>query len=122
MLFALALLPLALASSSPVQPPDSLTYESAAPRQLVAEAAELNRRVPDALGGYTARLESEISIGGRRTEGMEMAVSLEQIASTLTWDRTGEYQQVVTGYRSQSIGTSRPISRRVRSDLDETSS
>ncbi len=35
-----------------------------------------------------------------------MAVSIEQVASTLTWDRRGDYQQTVTGYRSQSIGSS----------------
>lgn len=80
-------------------------YASPALRQLVAEAAEVNRRVPPMLGGYRAKLESEISIGNRRSEGMEMSVQLEQIASTLTWDRTGAYEQVVTGYRSQSIGT-----------------
>lgn len=84
--------------------PDTATYSSLALQQLVDRAADLNRRVPEALGGYTAMLESEVSIGNRRSEGMEMAVSLEQMASTLTWDRTGDYQQVVHGYRSQSIG------------------
>ena len=85
---------------------DSTTYATPALRTLIAEAAELNRRVPAGLGGYRAQLESEISIGHRRAERMEMAVSIEQVASTLTWDRTGEYEQVVTGYRSQSIGSS----------------
>ncbi len=84
--------------------PDSQTYATPALRALVAEAAELNRRVPSALGGYRAGLESEISIGNRRAEGMEMAVQIEQVASVLTWDRTGEYEQLVLGYRSQSIG------------------
>ncbi len=84
---------------------DTGRYASPALERLVNEAAEVNRRVPPMLGGYRAKLESEISIGNRRSEGMEMSVQLEQIASTLTWDRTGEYQQVVTGYRSQSIGT-----------------
>lgn len=83
---------------------DSTTYTTEALRALIAEAADLNRRVPPQLGGYKARLESEISIGNRRSEGMEMAVSLEQVASTLTWDRTGEYEQMIDGYRSQSIG------------------
>ncbi|MBL8998658.1 MAG: hypothetical protein JNL44_15200 [Gemmatimonadetes bacterium] len=87
-----------------VQAADSLTYASPALRALVAEAAELNRRVPPGLGGYEARLESEISIGNRRSEGKEMSVSLEQVASRLTWDRTGRYAQTVVGYRSQSIG------------------
>jgi hypothetical protein len=103
--FHLLLLPLALAGE-PSAAQDTATYATPALQALIAEAVDLNRRVPDALGGYRARLESEISIGNRRAEGMEMAVSLEQVASTLRWDRRGEYQQVVTGYRSQSIGSS----------------
>lgn len=101
-LFALLV---ALADTTPVLS-DTLCYESAALRQLVAEAAEVNRRVPPELGGYTAELESEVSIGNRRSERMEMSVQLEQIASRLSWDRTGRYQQTVIGYRSQAIGTS----------------
>lgn len=86
--------------------PDTAVYETAALRALVGQAAAMNRRVPEGLGGYRARLESEISIGSRRSEGMEMAVSIEQIASTLSWDRTGAYEQVIDGYRTQSIGAS----------------
>lgn len=103
MLLAL-LLSVAPLVQEPVVPVDTATYATPALRELVAEAAELNRRVPDSLGGYRARLESEISIGNRRSEGMEMAVSIEQVASTLTWDRTGAYEQVIDGYRSQAIG------------------
>ena len=87
-----------------VQRRDTLTYATPALEALVREAVALNRRVPAALGGYRAHLESEISIGNRRGEGMEMAVTLEQVASTLTWDRTGAYEQHVNGYRTQSIG------------------
>ena len=106
-MITLPLLLLALAGAvDTVRASDSTTYATPALRTLIAEAAELNRRVPAGLGGYRAQLESEISIGNRRAERMEMAVSIEQVASTLTWDRTGEYEQVVTGYRSQSIGSS----------------
>ena len=76
---------------------------AAAVRALVDSAAERNRLVPPGLGGYRARLESEISIGNRRAEGMEMAISIEQVATTLTWDRTGAYTQEVVGYRTQAI-------------------
>jgi hypothetical protein len=85
---------------------DTSTYSSQALALLVTEAVALNRRVPAELGSYRAVLESEISMGNRRSERMEMAVSIEQVASELTWDRAGNYQQVVKGYRSQSIGTS----------------
>lgn len=100
------LVALSLGADTVPQGGDSTTYTSPALRALITEAAEINRRVPAALGGYRARLESEISIGNRRSEGQEMSVSIEQVASTLTWDRTGEYEQVVTGYRSQAIGAS----------------
>ncbi len=105
MLSFVALL-IVVADTTPRPPADTATYESVELRALVAEAAEVNRRVPPALGGYRATLESEVSIGNRRSERMEMSVQLEQIASTLTWDRTGRYEQSVIGYRSQSIGTS----------------
>jgi len=96
---------LALAGTADTLPRgDTITYATPELRALIVEAAEQNRRVPEALGGYRARLESEISIGNRRAEGKEMSVSLEQVASRLTWDRTGRYAQTVTGYRSQSIG------------------
>lgn len=103
MILPVLLLSLAVPGDT-AQKADSMTYASPALRALVQEAVELNRRVPDALGGYRARLESEISIGNRRSEGMEMAVQLEQVASTLTWDRTGAYEQRVNGYRTQAIG------------------
>ena len=72
---------------------------------ILDSAALRNRLVPAELGGYRAHLESEISLGNRRAEGMEMSLSIEQVASTLTWDRTGRYMQQVTGYRSQAIAT-----------------
>ena len=103
MFFALLL---AFSADTAAQPAvsDTARYATRALREVVERASETNRRVPAELGGYRARLESEISFGNRRSERMEMAVSIEQVASTLTWDRTGSYEQVVTGYRSQSIG------------------
>lgn len=95
-----------LADTTPRLAADTACYENAALRALVAEAAAENRRVPPQLGGYRAQLESEVSIGNRRSERMEMSVQLEQIASRLTWDRSGAYEQTVIGYRSQAIGTS----------------
>lgn len=104
MLLLPALLLSLVVGSDTVQRRDTTTYGTPALEALVREAAELNRNVPPALGGYRSRIESEISIGNRRGEGMEMAVTLEQVASTLTWDRTGAYEQHVNGYRTQSIG------------------
>ncbi len=84
--------------------PDTATYSSPALRALVNEAVLVNNRVPAALGGYRARLESEIAIGQRDGAGHESEESIEQVASDLRWSRTGDFEQHVTGYRSQSRG------------------
>jgi hypothetical protein len=86
------------------QPRDTATYSSAAVRALTTAAARMNHLVPSALGAYRARLETEISIGSRNGAGVEGAVSVEQMASTLDWDRTGALEQHVIGYRNQSVG------------------
>lgn len=81
-----------------------MTYESPALRAIITEAVRFNRRVPAGLGTYRAQMESEISIGSQRPDQGEQSVSVEQIASELTWSRTGAFEQRIIGYRSQSIG------------------
>ncbi|HVT39746.1 MAG TPA: hypothetical protein VHE78_11915 [Gemmatimonadaceae bacterium] len=83
---------------------DTATYSSPAVRRLVAEAARLNGIVPPSLGRYHAMLETEITLGSRNSAGMEVAESVEQMASDLTWARTGDFEQHLVGYRSQSRG------------------
>jgi hypothetical protein len=83
---------------------DTSTYASARVHRIVDSAAASNERVPPSLGRYAAVLESEISAGLRRSDGAEATLGLEQVASTLTWDRRGATEQRVTGYRSQSAG------------------
>lgn len=83
---------------------DTSTYSTPAVRALVTEASRLNNRVPPTLGKYHATLESEISYGAREASGSEVSVSIEQVASALAWARTGDFEQHVTGYRSQSVG------------------
>src|SRR5262245_29929275 len=80
------------------------TYQTEALRVLVGQVAERNRRVPSGLNSYRARLESEISLVVRRSNGTEGVVSIEQVQNATQWLRTGEYEQHVTGYRSQAIG------------------
>jgi hypothetical protein len=92
-----------IATPPAAAPRDSATYSNDAVRALVTEAARLNGLVPPSLGRYHATLESEISFGSRLGDS-EMAVSIEQMASDLTWARTGDFEQHVTGYRSQSAG------------------
>src|ERR1035437_4228786 len=99
------MLTLALAAQlAATQIRDTATYATPAVRALVTEAARMNNRVPPTFGKYHATLESEISFGGRRSGGAEVSFSIEQVASDLSWARTGDFEQHVTGYRSQSVG------------------
>jgi len=84
--------------------PDTATYSSIALQRLIDQAVVVNNRVPASLGRYRARLESEIAIGKRDGAGHETEESIEQVASELLWSRTGDFEQHVTGYRSQSRG------------------
>ncbi len=83
---------------------DTATYQSPGLRALITEAARFNRRVPAGLGTYRAQMESEIAIGSQRPDQGEQSVSVEQVASELTWSRSGAFDQRITGYRSQSLG------------------
>jgi hypothetical protein len=83
---------------------DTTTYESEKLRGIISDAAQANRRVPPALGSYTARLESEIALGSQRPDKGELSFSVEQVASELTWDRMGSFEQHIIGYRSQASG------------------
>lgn len=94
--------PTLASAQAPVR--DTATYQSPALRAVITEAAQFNRRVPAGLGAYRARMESEIAIGSHRPDKGEQSVSVEQVASELMWNRTGAFEQRVTGYRSQSMG------------------
>jgi hypothetical protein len=80
------------------------TYSSAYVRQLVERASVSNRRIPDSLRGYQARVETEMAFIARQVDGTEQTFTVEQAASIARWKRTGEYEQRVIGYRSQSVG------------------
>ena len=92
---------LPLDSIAPRRPPG---YSSAALAALVGEASVRNRRVPPALEGYTARVESEFALVLKRAEGQEVTASLEQTSNQVRWRRTGEYEQRVVGYRATQLG------------------
>jgi hypothetical protein len=94
--------------------PDS-TYSSEALRVLVARASESNRRIPEALGGYNALVESEVSLLLNRPDGTngavagtaaassESAAQIEQFEIRASWDRSGKYDQQVIGYRIRQL-------------------
>lgn len=72
-------------------------------RALVAAAAEGNR-LPRDLVAYRAAVETEFAVAGRREDGIEAVVNVEQVATTLRWTRAGLYDQHVVGYRGQQAG------------------
>lgn len=79
-------------------------YSSPALAALVADASAGNRRVPPALLGYQARVESEIALVLRRAEGQEVTASVEQTSNVVRWRRDGSYEQHVVGYRATQLG------------------
>jgi hypothetical protein len=72
-------------------------------QELLADASRRNR-LPDDLVSYRTKVETEITMLLRREEGAEAVAAVEQVASTLRWNRTGAYDQRVVGYRSQQVG------------------
>src|SRR6478609_6359960 len=84
------------------------TYSSDALRALVTRATVANHAPPPSFRGYRARVESEMSLLMRDTLGRERAGQLEQLASSIQWERGGAYEMHVVGYRAQGLGS--PIS------------
>src|SRR5688500_4745171 len=95
----LTLLPIALLLQAPAAAPG---YSTEALRDLVRAASGTNARVPAGLASYTAVAETEVALVGVDQRSREQTVLLEQVAQTLTWDRTGHLDQRVIGYRSQA--------------------
>ena len=79
-------------------------YTSTALRDLVDRAADRNRVSPPDLLAYRANVESEIAVLMRRADGEEVAVSIEQAQNHVQWQRSGEFTQHVTAYRSRVAG------------------
>ncbi len=81
----------------------------------MARASESNRRIPEALGGYHALVESEVSlllnkpdgtdgaVAGTAAASSESAAQIEQFEIRADWDRTGKYDQEVVGYRIRQL-------------------
>lgn len=93
-----------LLAAAPAAPTQPSAYTSPALRDLVDRAAERNRVSPPDLVAYRANVESEISVLLRRADGEEVAVSIEQAQNHVQWQRSGEFTQHVTAYRSRVAG------------------
>ena len=85
------------------QRPDSV-YSSVALREMVAAAAEANRRPPRELQAYTSHVETELALILRDTLGREHAAEVEQLASEAHWTRSERYDLHIVGYRAQNVG------------------
>lgn len=71
---------------------------------FITLASAANHRPPPSLASYHATVETELSLLIRDTLGRERAGQIEQLASTVTWNRGNDYLMHVVGYRSQSAG------------------
>lgn len=85
-------------------PPVDSVYSTTRVRQLVERASISNRSVPEGLAGYDALVESEMAFIARQPDGIEQTFTVEQAETTVRWDRSGQFEQRVVGYRSQSVG------------------
>lgn len=77
------------------------TYASTGLKQLVANAAAANH-APRDLAGYRVTAESDIALLTADTKGLEHAMLLEQVASDISWSRSGKLDQRIIGYRSRA--------------------
>ncbi len=92
-------------------PPGALQAQvgSSSPASSLAQIlmdASVRNRLPDSLISYRAQIETEISTLLRREEGTEVVAAIEQVSSTLHWNRAGGYEQQIIGYRMQQLGFS----------------
>jgi len=86
-----------------LQATDSV-YATPSLREFIAAAATANRAPPLSLAGYSATVESELSLILRDSLGREMVGQIEQLAANAEWERTGRYELHVVGFRAQSMG------------------
>lgn len=68
--------------------------------------ASARNRLPDDLISYRATVETEIALVLRQGGGVETVTSIEQIAGTARWNRTGAFEQHLTGHRAQQLAVS----------------
>jgi hypothetical protein len=109
----------AVGDRAPLRIPAESTYTTDALRALVSRVAATGRQIPAGLLRYTADVESEIGIalrtaapaqgigaaGSARDQGHERVLQVEQVASELSWARSGTIEQHVVGYRSRAVTT-----------------
>ena len=101
-LLLVVLFPLHLLGAQPAQTA-GVPVTRRALSELLADASKRNA-LPAGLIAFKSRVDTEISTLLRREEGTEVVTAVEQVASTLRWTRSGQYDQHVIGYRSLQSG------------------
>jgi hypothetical protein len=110
----------ALAQSVDQPRPGNPAYASPALRELVAAMSRDNGEVPPSLMKFHAHAESEVALvlrspapregvaaeTGSSSSVPERVVQVDQIASELYWQHSGQFQQHVVGSRTRAIGAS----------------
>jgi hypothetical protein len=97
---------LALAASAALQLPDSLpTYDSPQTRALVERAIAEQREPPAGLHDYRARVQSSLylTVAPDSASGGDLPASVDELVSTVRWERGGHLEQTVLGHRTRML-------------------
>lgn len=86
----------------PVAAAAQLVQNDSALAAMLRTASQQNL-LPPSLISYKATTETEVAVVLRREEGTETVLALEQIAGTVRWTRAGQFEQHITGHRTQQL-------------------
>lgn len=96
----------ALLVSALAQVPDTLPiYDSPATEALVSRAIAESRDVPADLLDYRARVQSSlyVTVAPDSVAGGDLPASVDEVVSTVRWDRAGSIHQEVVGHRTRLL-------------------
>ena len=88
------------------QAPDTLpVYDSAETEALVTRAIANSREVPPALRDYEARVQSSlyVTVAPDSVGGGDLPASVDELVSTVRWERGGGLHQEVLGHRTRLL-------------------
>src|SRR5215218_7931018 len=88
------------------QAPDTVpTYDSPATQALVQRAIEASREIPADLRDYRATVQSSlyVTVAPDSVAGGDLPASVDEVVSTVQWERTGALHQRVVGHRTRLL-------------------
>src|SRR5687768_4609859 len=89
-----------------LQAPDTIPiYDSPATEALVRRAIEASREIPADLRDYRAQVQSSmfVTVATDSVAGGDLPASVDEVVSTVEWERTGALHQQVTGHRTRLL-------------------